>query len=115
MRHAREIDRMIEIADPRADCDGAGVVVALLVEQFRRIVKGNTELVDRPGRPREILMNEMRGAKVDYQVVFFGGAVHSFTVHDAGSDPSQGSAYDPKADDRSWKMLVDFLKEVLTK
>ena len=60
-------------------------------------------------------MNEMRAAKVDYQVVFFGGAVHSFTVTDAGSDPSKGSAYDAKADARSWAMLLAFLKEVLTK
>lgn len=58
-------------------------------------------------------MNEMRAAKVDYQVVFFGGAVHSFTVTDAGSDPSKGSAYDAKADARSWAMLEDYLREVL--
>ncbi|HEX7899971.1 MAG TPA: dienelactone hydrolase family protein, partial [Planctomycetota bacterium] len=56
-------------------------------------------------------MNEMRGAKVDYQVVFLGGAVHSFTVTDAGNDPSKGSAYDAKADARSWRMLLAFLKE----
>jgi dienelactone hydrolase len=56
-------------------------------------------------------MNEMRAAKADYQVVFLGGAVHSFTVTDAGNDPSKGSAYDPKADKRSWEMLLDFLKE----
>jgi dienelactone hydrolase len=53
----------------------------------------------------------MRAAKADYQVVFLGGAVHSFTVTDAGNDPSKGSAYDPKADKRSWEMLLDFLKE----
>lgn len=58
-------------------------------------------------------MNEMRGAKVDYQVVFLGGAVHSFTVPEAGNDPSKGSAYDAKADARSWRMLLDFLKEVV--
>ena len=58
-------------------------------------------------------MNEMRGAKVDYQVVFLGGAVHSFTVTDAGNDPSKGSAYDAKADARSWRMLLDFLKETV--
>ena len=58
-------------------------------------------------------MNEMRAAKVDYQVVFFGGAVHSFTVHDAGNDPSKGAAYDAKADLRSWDMLIDFLKEAV--
>lgn len=60
-------------------------------------------------------MNEMRAAKVDYQVVFLGGAVHSFTVTDAGNDPSKGSAYDAKADARSWAMLVDFLADALTK
>ena len=56
-------------------------------------------------------MKEMRAAKADWRVVFLGGAVHSFTVPDAGSDPSKGSAYDAKADARSWEMLVDFLRE----
>lgn len=58
-------------------------------------------------------VNEMRGAKADYQVVLLGGAVHSFTVPDAGNDPSKGSAYDAKADKRSWEMLLDFLKETI--
>ena len=60
-------------------------------------------------------MDEMRAAKVDYQVVFFGGAVHSFTMAEAGNDPSKGSAYDPKADARSWAMLEDFLEEVFSR
>jgi dienelactone hydrolase len=58
-------------------------------------------------------MNEMRAAKADWRAVFFGGAVHSFTVPDAGNDPSKGSAYDAKADARSWAMLEDFLRECL--
>src|SRR5262245_18784697 len=41
---------------------------------------------------------EMKAASADYQFVAFGGAVHSFTVKEAGSDPSTGMAYNEKAD-----------------
>lgn len=54
---------------------------------------------------------EMREAKADWQFVSFGGAVHSFTVREAGDDPSKGMAYDAAADRRSWEMLRDFLAE----
>jgi len=56
--------------------------------------------------------DEMKAAKVDYQFVGFGGAVHSFTVKEAGDDPSKGMAYNEKADNRSWNMLKGFLDEV---
>ncbi len=56
--------------------------------------------------------NEMRAAGADWQLIEFGGAVHSFTVPEAGNDPSKGSAYDPAADRRSWAMLEQFLKEI---
>lgn len=56
---------------------------------------------------------EMTEAKVDYQFVAFGHAVHSFTIPTAGSDPSKGVAYDEKADRRSWGMLKDYLGECL--
>lgn len=55
---------------------------------------------------------EMETSKADWQLVEFGGAVHSFTVPSAGSDKSTGMAYNPEADKRSWKMLESFLKEV---
>jgi dienelactone hydrolase len=55
--------------------------------------------------------DEMRKAKADWQFVSFGGAVHSFTVKEAGDDKSKGMAYDEKADARSWAMLEAFLKE----
>jgi dienelactone hydrolase len=54
---------------------------------------------------------EMRDAGVDWQFVSFGGTVHSFTVPEAGHDPSKGAAYSEKADRRSWKMLLDFIAE----
>jgi len=45
--------------------------------------------------------NEMRKAGVDWQMVIYGGAVHSFTNPEAGNDPSKGAAYNEKADRRS--------------
>ena len=54
---------------------------------------------------------EMTKAGADWFLVSFGGAVHSFTVKEAGDDPSSGAAYDANADARSWEMLKDFLAE----
>lgn len=56
---------------------------------------------------------EMDAAGVDYQVIQYPGAVHSFTVKEAGNDPSSGIAYNAKADQQSWKAMEDFLDEVL--
>ena len=54
---------------------------------------------------------EMSAAGVDWILVEYGGAVHSFTNPGAGDDPSRGSAYDPAADRRSWRAMQDFLTE----
>lgn len=56
---------------------------------------------------------EMTEAGVDWQLVAFGHAVHSFTNPDAGNDPSRGSAYNEKADKRSWVYFKDFLAEIV--
>lgn len=58
------------------------------------------------------LVKEMRNAKVDYEVVLYGGAVHSFTNPKAGNDPSKGSAYDEQANARSWERMQNFFSEV---
>ena len=55
---------------------------------------------------------EMRNAKVDWQMISYGNAVHSFTNPDSGNDPSKGAAYNQSADRRSWEALVGFLKEI---
>lgn len=57
--------------------------------------------------------NEMRTAKADWEMVYYANAVHSFTDKNAGNDNSKGAAYNEKADQRSWKALLQFLKEVL--
>lgn len=57
--------------------------------------------------------DEMRKAGVDWQLVAYGGAVHSFTDWGAGNDNSKGSAYNEKADHRSWEAMKVFFSEVL--
>jgi dienelactone hydrolase len=59
--------------------------------------------------------DEMRAAKVDWQVVKYSGAVHAFAVVEAGNDPSKGAAYNASADKRSWKAMEDFFAEIFAK
>jgi dienelactone hydrolase len=54
---------------------------------------------------------EMRKGGVDWQLVSFGDAVHSFTNPASGNDKTRGAAYNEKADRRSWEYLKVFLKE----
>jgi dienelactone hydrolase len=56
--------------------------------------------------------SEMRDAKVDWQLIKYGGAVHSFTQPMAGNDNSKGAAYNEKADKRSWETMKQFLAEI---
>jgi dienelactone hydrolase len=55
---------------------------------------------------------EMNDAKVNYQFISYSGAVHSFTEKAAGSDITQGAAYDEAADKRSFLALKNFLAEL---
>jgi dienelactone hydrolase len=59
--------------------------------------------------------DEMRKAGVDWQLVKYGGAVHSFTNPDAGNDPAKGAAYNASADHRSWQTMKDFFAELFGK
>lgn len=56
--------------------------------------------------------DEMRKAGVDWQLIKYGGAVHSFTDWDAGNDNSKGAAYNEKADKRSWEAMKNFFAEI---
>jgi dienelactone hydrolase len=55
---------------------------------------------------------ELRQAGVDWQMVYYSGAVHSFTQKEAGSDNSRGAAYNERADRRSWQAMRDFFAEI---
>jgi len=65
-----------------------------------------------PAKDLAAFEEEMRGSKVDWQLVVYGGAVHSFTDWNAGNDNSKGAAYNEKADQRSWKTMELFFAEI---
>jgi dienelactone hydrolase len=60
----------------------------------------------------EAFQQEMRQAKTDWQMNYYGGAVHSFTNPKSGNDPSKGVAYNEKADHRSWEAMKTFFNEI---
>jgi dienelactone hydrolase len=64
-----------------------------------------------PAKDLEAFESEMRTHKIDWQLVKFGGAVHSFTDKDAGADNSKGAAYNALADARSWEMMKNFFED----
>jgi len=55
--------------------------------------------------------SEMRNAGVDWQIAFYGGAVHAFTQPNPGF-VNAGAKYNEKADKRSWKAMQDFFAEI---
>jgi dienelactone hydrolase len=54
----------------------------------------------------------MRQAGADWQMVFFGGAVHAFTNPAAGDNKASGAAYDARAARRSWRYMQEFFREI---
>ena len=66
-----------------------------------------------PAKDLAAFEDEMRQAKVDWQLVKYGGAVHSYTEKEAGSNPQAGAAYNEKADRRSWEAMKEFFAEIL--
>jgi dienelactone hydrolase len=54
----------------------------------------------------------MRQAGADWQMVFFGGAVHGFTNPAAGDNKASGVAYDARAARRSWRCMQEFFREI---
>ncbi len=65
-------------------------------------------------QPKDVaaFQQEMRSGGVDWEMVYYGGAVHSFTQKEAGNDPSKGAAYNEAADRRSWQAMRDFFAEI---
>ncbi|MEO6951404.1 MAG: dienelactone hydrolase family protein [Polyangia bacterium] len=58
---------------------------------------------------------EMRDAKVDWQLIAYGGAVHAFSEKGAGNDNSKGAAYNERADHRSWLAMQQLFTEAFSK
>ena len=55
--------------------------------------------------------DEMRNAGVDWQLIKYGGAVHSFTDWNAKGG-MKGAQYNERADKRSWEDMKAFLAEI---
>lgn len=55
---------------------------------------------------------EMKAHDVDWKLVSYPGAVHSFTHKAAGTDNSKGAAYNADADRDSWFQMEQFLKRI---
>ena len=65
-----------------------------------------------PEAQRVAFQDEMEKAGVDWQMVLYGAAVHSFTNPASGNNPSTGAAYNEKADKRSWEAMRLFFNEI---
>ena len=69
---------------------------------------------DDPLVPKEAIdgvMTELKRDKVDWQVVYYGNAVHSFTNPEADERGVPGLAYNKKADERSWFLMRHLFDE----
>jgi dienelactone hydrolase len=65
-----------------------------------------------PAKDVAAFEDEMRQAKVDWQLVKYGGAVHGFTDWGAGNNSASGMAYNENADKRSWEAMKEFFAEM---
>ena len=55
---------------------------------------------------------EMTKAGADWQVISYGGTVHSFTNIDADAVGIPGIKYNKSSDERSWKSMKAFFEEI---
>lgn len=69
---------------------------------------------DPVSKPKDVaeFQEELRKGNVDWQMVYYGDAVHSFTQKKAGIDKATGNAYNEKADKRSWEAMRQFFREI---
>lgn len=70
---------------------------------------------DDPFVPEEgvkAMIKEFNDHNVDWQMIAYSNAVHSFTQKQAGTDKSKGAAYDEQADKRSWQHMKVFFREL---
>jgi dienelactone hydrolase len=65
-----------------------------------------------PAAQRAAFEQEMTEAGVDWRMTLFGGVVHSFTNPAADALGRPELAYDRRADERSWRAMLDLFDEV---
>lgn len=65
-----------------------------------------------PAKDLAAFEQEMKDSGVDYKLVQYPGAVHSFTQKAAGNDNSKGAAYNEAADKASWEEMKAFFGRI---
>jgi dienelactone hydrolase len=55
---------------------------------------------------------QLRDNKVDYEITYYGHAMHAFTDAQVDLLHQDGAKYNAAADKRSWQAMTDFLKEI---
>lgn len=65
-----------------------------------------------PAKDLAAFEQEMKDSGVDYKLVQYPGAVHSFTQKAAGNDNSKGAAYNEAADKASWDEMKAFFGRI---
>lgn len=68
-----------------------------------------------PEKTIQQVRSALDNGKVDYEMIYYGGAVHSFTVPDADKHGIKGIAYNREADRRSWMHMQMLFREVFGK
>jgi dienelactone hydrolase len=85
--------------------DAANIVGKVLV-----MIGADDPIVD--NAQRKSFEEEMTGGGVDWQMVVYGGAVHSFTNPRASNIDMPGIEYHEPTDRRSWQAMCDLFAEV---
>lgn len=60
----------------------------------------------------EAFEKELKSHHVQYELIRYKGAVHSFTEKGAGNDTTKGAAYNEEADIKSFEKTISFLKDL---
>lgn len=86
--------------------DAANIVGSVLVQ-----IGADDPMV--PAEQRAAFEAEMRAGGVDWRMVVYGGAVHSFTNVQADSFGMPGIKYHELTDKRSWRAMIDLFEETV--
>ena len=66
-----------------------------------------------PAQQRAAFIDEMRAGGVDFQMLLYGNAGHSFTNREVDAMNIPGFAYHAPTDQRSWQAMRNFFDEVV--
>jgi dienelactone hydrolase len=66
-----------------------------------------------PAEQRNAFVDEMRAGGVDYQMLVYGNAGHSFTNREVDAMNLPGFKYDAETDRRSWRAMRNFFDDVI--